>query len=140
MIVPFNLCRKKPLDIFVVVGEHNVNATSHVRKSHLVEKFIVHENLDSPNNDIALIKVTSTIDFNVNVAQICVPKTNDLYVHRKSIVSGWGELAFGRDLHNNCSVFLDLSGYLISCKMSMQWRSNDEGFLHKSRYRTMEES
>lgn len=92
----FDLCRKEPSDFFVVVGEHDVNATSDVRKPHLLEKFIVHEDyVKLQKNDIALIKVKPTIDFTVNVSPVCMPKSDDPYVYRKNLVSGWGSLASG---------------------------------------------
>lgn len=94
---------KKPSDVLVVVGEHEINATSDIRESHKVGKFIIHEEYycGAQNNDIALIKVTPIINFNVNVSPVCIPKTDDdCYVNRKSLVSGWGLLFESDDYCN----------------------------------------
>jgi len=98
-------------DFFVVVGEHDINVTSDVRKSHEVEKFEVHEEFYNPtlNNDIALIKVTPIIDFSDNVSPVCLPKTNDLYVHQKSLVAGWGRLQFDTTVNSRVLMYATLN-------------------------------
>lgn len=70
------------MDKFIIHGEYTVYRTCN---GGSISMF----------NDIALIKVTPPIHFNDDVSPVCLPDTEDLYVHRQSIVSGWGQLESG---------------------------------------------
>lgn len=89
----------RPSTLRVVVGEHDRSRSSSAsRVIHGVSGIFVHEQYDtaaSYDADIALLKLSSRINFNDDVQPACPPQRNNLYVGDVSTVSGWGALRSG---------------------------------------------
>jgi len=87
-----------PAILSVVIGDHTRNDNSNtVRRALTVEQIIMHEDYDDWDyyNDIALVKVTEAIEFNEDIQPICGPDSDDQYVYRRTLTSGWGTLSAG---------------------------------------------
>jgi len=82
----------------VVIGDHTMDEANTARQSRDVLKIIVHPGylpMFNPN-DVALLKLTSAIDFtSVDIQPICAPEGPDLFVYHKSDCSGWGTVSSG---------------------------------------------
>jgi len=87
--------------IAIAAGEHSYCSwTSQTdTQTILVEKIVKHPNYNESNfdNDVALLKLATPLEYNTNVAPVCPPDANDLYNNVNSITSGWGSLS---DQHN----------------------------------------
>ena len=81
-------------EISVVVGAHQVNNTDESsQRRHFIEKAIVHERFlaEFPNNDILLLRLNESIQFNRRVRPICVD-TTEFPPDAPCYVTGWGRI------------------------------------------------
>ena len=73
-----------------------------------IDKIIVHPNYDPRvtgfDYDVALIKLTEPINFNINVRPVCLP-TMDFPPGTNCYVTGWGYTTEGR---NNAQVCIQM--------------------------------
>ncbi|NWW45610.1 PRS55 protease, partial [Pedionomus torquatus] len=78
-----------PPDLIVVVGETNLN---HPLEEHTPENLILHENFDgmSMENDIALILLSSPIQFSSEKVPVCLPFIHDIDTWQQCWVASWG--------------------------------------------------
>lgn len=53
----------------------------------------------SNENDIALLRLSEPIKYQVNILPVCVPTGNDSYVDQLATVIGWGRVKSG-ELHS----------------------------------------
>ena len=78
----------------IEVGVHVNNVVSRDGAQILsVAEVIIHGDYNSQtayNNDIALIKVDEDIVFSNEIQPVCLPEADNLYIHRKSVIAGWG--------------------------------------------------
>ncbi|KAF1378396.1 hypothetical protein PFLUV_G00190110 [Perca fluviatilis] len=89
-------------DVFVRVGEHDVNKVEGPERDHVIAEQHIHPLYDakkSPyNNDIALLKLASPVELSNKRLPICLgPKDFTEKLLRdssSSLVSGWGQLKF----------------------------------------------
>jgi len=83
----------------ISAGEHTRSAASAVRQIVNVQQIIVHENYQPgpTNNDIALLKLASSVNFNEDVTAVCSPQTTDpsFYYDSECQIKGWGTLRSG---------------------------------------------
>lgn len=82
-----------PADIIAVVGAHNINATLDKAPfvNHEVEHIFVRENFTMENlgNDIALLHLKQTIEYNDNVGSIDYG-TEHVGAGEQGVATGWG--------------------------------------------------
>jgi len=81
-------------NISVVVGAHQVrNSDEAWQRRHFIEKTIVHERYlaEYPNNDILLLRLNESIQFNRRVRPICVD-TTEFEPDAPCYVTGWGSI------------------------------------------------
>ena len=78
-------------DFKAVVGQHNRDRAEVTRRTHSIEKIIVHEDYDitTTNNDIALVKLSTPVRYNRNVSPICLPQ-KDMSEDALCVATGWG--------------------------------------------------
>ena len=79
-------------------GEHDLESTDepHPHIDRKVEKVIKHPKwmeFSGPNNDIALLKLTNPVDYDVNIIPICLPPDDNKLVGETAWVKGWGRLS-----------------------------------------------
>ena len=79
-------------------GEHDLESTDepHPHIDRKVEKVIKHPKwmeFSGPNNDIALLKLTNPVDYDVNIIPICLPPDDNKLVGEIAWVKGWGRLS-----------------------------------------------
>jgi len=81
----------------VVVGEWNRNSNDPNERTVGVSRIIMNNGYDDRTleNDIALLKLSSTISFNDDVQPICAPTAGDDYTGTFCTVSGWGTTSSG---------------------------------------------
>merc|ERR1712055_12496 len=87
-------------DLSVVVAETNIVSGNSNRQVIGVRTIIEHENYDETgelDNDIALLRLSSTISFNQNQSPVC-PPTSQSYTGEMVTVSGWGTTSEGGSL------------------------------------------
>ena len=90
----------------VVVGAHNLNEDEDSQRRHDIEQVILHEDYRYPqHNDIALLRVRGSIQFNEFVKPICVdasvfPSGTLCYV------TGWGTTEPDIDKSQYCNLVL----------------------------------
>ena len=76
----------------MVVGTHQVgNTNESSQRRHFIEKTIVHERYEFPNNDIVLLRLNESIQFNRQVRPICVD-TTEFPPDAPCYVTGWGTI------------------------------------------------
>ncbi|XP_078247576.1 coagulation factor VII [Pogona vitticeps] len=94
-----DLVRKKALRIRL--GEHRINQEDGSEQERRVAEMIIHEKYSSKSvdNDIALLKLASPVNFTDYVVPICLPPqrfaAKVLHYVEYSTVSGWGRLLEG---------------------------------------------
>ncbi|XP_028982320.1 uncharacterized protein LOC107041163 [Diachasma alloeum] len=82
----------------VLVGEHDVVASSDTDATKIfkVDSIHIHPYYSGKYNDIAIITVSGTIEFNEQVGPVCLPFQHapDSFAGQFVDVLGWGNLAF----------------------------------------------
>jgi len=83
-----------PSNLLVRVGEYNTLDTREIHKhtDRRISRSITHINFDktSYEYDIAVLKMSSAVDFKPNAIPICLPQNNDKLVGKTGSVTGWG--------------------------------------------------
>ncbi|XP_076365955.1 uncharacterized protein LOC143254929 [Tachypleus tridentatus] len=83
--------------LLVVLGEHNFSEDNKSLKPVVknVKRTIVHRNfnLQSFENDLALLELESPVQFQPHIAPICLPEIGENFTGRTAFVSGWGKLS-----------------------------------------------
>ncbi|RLU26278.1 hypothetical protein DMN91_000072 [Ooceraea biroi] len=91
--------RRNISNIFVVVGEHDVNTVTETNatKPFRISKCDTHPYYQNNDNDIAVCKINGTIEFNAMVGPACLPFQHYHDSFGGDIVQalGWGLLDFG---------------------------------------------
>ncbi|KAE8625750.1 hypothetical protein XENTR_v10006382 [Xenopus tropicalis] len=93
----------KPLPenkLTVVLGEHRIGTPEGTEQESKVSKIIMHEHYygskTNNDNDIALLKLTTPVNYTDYVVPLCLPEkqfaVQELLSIRYSTVSGWGRL------------------------------------------------
>jgi len=84
---------------YVVIGQHNKRKADSYTKRIKVTEAITHPNWDDRNivrYDIAILRLSESINFNDAVQPICIPASGASYAdNAKFLVSGWGALQEG---------------------------------------------
>ena len=102
--------RVKPADISILFGSqlipkptgHEVPVTSpsnpldRFLQERNIAKIIIHPNFDPINlsNDIALLKLDTSLQFNFNVQPICLPSRDEDFAGHLGHISGFGAVSF----------------------------------------------
>ena len=100
-------CMLYPADsMYVIVGEHDSEINTETPHTQVIgiEQYFIHENYDenTVDNDIAIIRLESSIDCSGSVGPICLPEgftTND-YKNTQGWLTGWGTTSYGGDITN----------------------------------------
>lgn len=85
-----------PNDIMLRLGEYDLKSEReqlpHVERR--IQIVATHPRFDASTfeYDLALLRFYEAIPFKDNVLPVCVPDTNDSYVGRNAVVTGWGRL------------------------------------------------
>ncbi|XP_069690541.1 trypsin-like [Periplaneta americana] len=87
----------EPSDITVILGEYDrSNPMETATEIRSVVSADAHDEFDEPSfdNDIAILKLDSSVDFTPNILPACLPKEDDNkdYVGRIAITAGWGQV------------------------------------------------
>merc|ERR1719309_1391451 len=93
-------CVTEATNLVVALGEHNIRQDV---ENHKVQGIQVAEvikrpdyNTNSIDNDIALLKLSSDVEFNDNVVPACLPTDrSQQYTNWEAMVSGWGTTSEG---------------------------------------------
>jgi len=88
---------KYPAKFRIVAGEYNLKSEEGSEQSRDVIRIFMHHEYDedSSRNDIAVLKLSSPLEFNEFVQPACLPAASakGLYdVGKKGIISGWGSM------------------------------------------------
>ncbi|XP_074636981.1 serine protease hepsin-like isoform X1 [Acropora palmata] len=96
-----DLTSKNPADWEVWVGEHSFKRTSGIERKIPVKQIIIHPNYRPSNsshpgnNDIALLRLPSSLHFDRVIHQICLPESYSFFnPGKRCIVTGWGHTAW----------------------------------------------
>nr|QZX63236.1 prophenoloxidase activating enzyme [Procambarus clarkii] len=83
--------------ISVRLGEYNFNQSSAGAQTFGVLKIKEHEAYDTTTyvNDLALITLEKSTEFNADIWPICLPEGDETYVDRQATVVGWGTIYYG---------------------------------------------
>ncbi|NXJ99686.1 PRS55 protease, partial [Corythaixoides concolor] len=103
-----------PQDLTVVVGGIHLSLPL---EEHKPDSLILHENFDrmSMQNDIALILLSSPIEFSNKKIPICLPFVNDTNMWQDCWVAGWGSTRPGSYVLQKARM------KLISRKQCLEW-------------------
>uniref|UniRef100_A0A3B5AEB4 pancreatic elastase II n=1 Tax=Stegastes partitus TaxID=144197 RepID=A0A3B5AEB4_9TELE len=86
------------------LGKHNIKLSSESGSIAISpERIIVHEDWDSVKiqNDIALIKLSTPVEFSDTIMPACLPNSGEILPHDSPCyVTGWGRLWTGGPLSN----------------------------------------
>ncbi|EFX82246.1 hypothetical protein DAPPUDRAFT_49162 [Daphnia pulex] len=78
----------------VYLGVHNYAATDEInRKMYVANNYVVHpdSNVNNFSNDIALIKLSTTVTFSQYIRPICLASSTEPdYINEPATVAGWG--------------------------------------------------
>ena len=109
-----------------MAGDWRRSAASDVRQARDVSLIKSHENYkpSTTENDVALIKVSTPIDFNDDVQPVCAPDSSKDYVYNLVQCAGWGTLRSGKAFL--FSLFLP---NILFCAIVLVARSNRSTFL-----------
>jgi len=93
-------CVTDATNLVVALGEHNIrqDIESHRVQGIKVQRVIKRPDYDtsSINNDIALLRLETEVQFNDNVVPACLPTDkNQQYTNWEAVVSGWGTTSEG---------------------------------------------
>ncbi|KAH8024040.1 hypothetical protein HPB51_020798 [Rhipicephalus microplus] len=85
-----------PTDILLRLGEYDLKS-EHEPLAHVerrVQIVATHPRFDASTfeYDLALLRLYEPVPFQDNVIPVCVPDTNDTFVGRSAVVTGWGRL------------------------------------------------
>lgn len=96
-----DLTSTNPADWEVWVGEHSFKRTSGIERKTPVKQIIIHPNYRPSNsshpgnNDIALLRLPSSLHFDRVIHQICLPESYSFFnPGKRCIVTGWGHTAW----------------------------------------------
>ncbi|KAK9509907.1 hypothetical protein O3M35_004798 [Rhynocoris fuscipes] len=83
----------------ILVGEHDYTKENSIVKMHDIKKIIQHEayNVESQQNDIALVALQTEIQFNQFVGRACLPTKRLHLDHQYVKLIGWGRTALTED-------------------------------------------
>lgn len=85
----------------VVVGDHDTTTTADTNAMavHSVEEIRIPTDYNDAKSksDIALLRLTTPIEYNENVGPVCLPfsKRNATFVNETVTLAGWGSTEFG---------------------------------------------
>jgi len=85
-------------DLNVRLGEHKISSSSESQTvTRSVSKIINHENYQggSEINDIALLQLSSPVEFRSEVWPVCLPPSTPSYANKVATVTGWGTTSSG---------------------------------------------
>lgn len=98
----------RPPDLTVLVGGTDLSVPM---EEHKPDSLIIHENFDrmTMQNDIALILLSSPIEFSNEKIPVCLPYMHDINTWQQCWVAGWGITSAGEMLSedlfsNNLSI------------------------------------
>jgi trypsin len=80
------------------IGLHNRNSPESWVQTRSLSKFVQHPSYASSttNNDITMMKMSSSVAFRNEIVPICIPHQSTInYVGQSAIASGWGATASG---------------------------------------------
>lgn len=107
-IAPYSV---NPTDLLLRLGEYDISNEKEPNPyvERRVQIIAPHPQFDPRTfeYDLALLRFYEPIHFQRNVIPICIPESNETYVGRSGVVSGWGRLYEGECNKNQfCSIFL----------------------------------
>lgn len=84
----------RPPDLTVVVGGINLD---HPLEEHKPDSLVIHENFDrtSMKHDIALIMLSSPVEFSNEKIPVCLPFMHDVDTWQHCWIAGWGATGAG---------------------------------------------
>ena len=89
----YSCCRESytASQLRVLVGEHDLSVLEGTESSFAIKQMYMHPyyNTNTKNNDIALIKIQGTFEFNLEVSSVCLPDS-DIAAGTDCVTTGWG--------------------------------------------------
>uniref|UniRef100_A0A3P9J2B2 Peptidase S1 domain-containing protein n=1 Tax=Oryzias latipes TaxID=8090 RepID=A0A3P9J2B2_ORYLA len=86
-------------DVNVVLGLQSLQGSNPNNVSRTITRLILHPNYNSNDNDIALLQLSSPINFTNYITPVCLPSTNStFYSGVNTWVTGWGNIGSGVSL------------------------------------------
>ncbi|RNA17655.1 serine protease 27-like [Brachionus plicatilis] len=92
-----------PSNYNIKLGVHNRLSPESYSISRTVSEIIIHPSYNdvTEENDIALVKLSSPVDYTDQVLPICLPSQNYDFTNQMSWATGWGSLFSGGFASNN---------------------------------------
>ena len=93
-------CRSSAGQWKIRVGVHSRSANEANHKTYAVSAVINHGSYNANNlrNDIAIMKLSTTVETNAHVSPICITNVvSSDYVGQDCVVTGWGTTSEGRN-------------------------------------------
>ena len=93
--------RVRPADVVLVLGNvKSDGSSSEYQQLRRIESVFIRDDFDeiSYNNDIAVVKMERTVEFNNFIRPICLPAVSEDYGEEVGSVVGWGRLSHNGDL------------------------------------------
>jgi len=83
--------------IRLILGDHDRRHNEAHQELRFIEKVFINPHFVKKtfNNDIALIKMKSKVDFTDYIRPVCLPSKDRSYNNHSTIVVGWGKLSEG---------------------------------------------
>ncbi|XP_050957605.1 uncharacterized protein LOC127158567 [Labeo rohita] len=85
----------------IYLGRHQQIGANPHEISRRVDQIVIHPEYNPKNfdNDIALVKLSSSVTFNEYISPVCLAATGSTFAEgTESWITGWGELNFGSNL------------------------------------------
>lgn len=95
-LIKFLFLRFNKALIKLFVGYHSRNGTSSLGgDEYSVKNIIIHSGYSTFkfDNDIALIKIVGTFNFDNGIRPVCLPERGSTFTGENGIVTGWGALS-----------------------------------------------
>ncbi|ENN74004.1 brachyurin [Dendroctonus ponderosae] len=120
-------CAESATSIVVILGSHNLAEEEDTRIIYNTSTFIIHENWDADTlqNDIALIKLPTSVKLSSYINVVPIASGSDLYEGLTGQCLGWGKTLLGSlsdelryvDVevisNDNCSSYSDYTTYIM---------------------------
>uniref|UniRef100_A0A3P9L3B4 Peptidase S1 domain-containing protein n=1 Tax=Oryzias latipes TaxID=8090 RepID=A0A3P9L3B4_ORYLA len=85
--------------VTVVLGLQSLQGSNPNNVSRTITRLILHENYNSNDNDIALLQLSSPVNFTNYITPVCLSATNStFYSGVNTWVTGWGNIGSGVSL------------------------------------------